>query len=439
MRDGRAVRGRDRVDDRQAEAGSARGRRRRRRGRSARTRVAAALGAMPGPSSSTTSVGCPSRMPLDATMCVPGGVWLSALSSRFRISRCRSSPKPSTGAGSAFDRHARDRRARVRVRPAASVRCGREVGQTAGLLAADVGACEQQQVGDEPAHAARRAQRRFGGLGLFAVELVGEQLEVREHARERRAQLVGGVGDELALARQRGLALVTGGVKRAEHRLERARQIGDLVLGLRVRDSQRRVARALDLARCLGQLDDRAHRALGHEQPREHRQDRAGQNAAAKVDPDLADRLVQTREGLRVVQPAVPACRAGPCRSVPSGGDIEAVLHERRTGAAGSALAAESAGRSPASCRLVCTPASRAAARCSRRSGSAHRRATRGCTRSARQSDRVVGRIEGCVQLAGEPAESAGGLLMERARQLPVGEHVGDDRDAREDHEGQCR
>ncbi len=165
-------------------------------------------------------------------------------------------------------------------------RCG-EVGRTARLQAADVGARQQQQVGDEPAHAAGGAQRRLCRLGLLTVELVGQQLEVGQHARQRRAQLVRGVGHELALARQRRLALGAGGVQRPEHRFERARQLGDLVLGLRAGDAQRRVARALDLARRLGQLDDRTHRALGDEQTRQQRQDRAAEHAAAEEDAHL--------------------------------------------------------------------------------------------------------------------------------------------------------
>ena len=50
-----------------------------------------------------------------------------------------------------------------------------------------------------------------------------EQLEVGQHRGQRRAQLVRGVGDELALARQRGLGLRARLVERVQHRLERAR------------------------------------------------------------------------------------------------------------------------------------------------------------------------------------------------------------------------
>ena len=51
-----------------------------------------------------------------------------------------------------------------------------------------------------------------------------EQLEVGQHGRQRRAQLVRGVGDELALARERRLGLRARVVERVQHRLERRRR-----------------------------------------------------------------------------------------------------------------------------------------------------------------------------------------------------------------------
>ena len=65
-----------------------------------------------------------------------------------------------------------------------------EIRRPSRLHPVRVGAREQQQVTDETAHPARRTERCLGGLGLLAAELLGQQLEVREHARERRAQLV---------------------------------------------------------------------------------------------------------------------------------------------------------------------------------------------------------------------------------------------------------
>ena len=63
-------------------------------------------------------------------------------------------------------------------------------------------------------------------------ELLGEQLQVGQHAGQRGAQLVRGVGHELALAIERRLGLRARRVQRAQHLLQRARQLGHLVVGL---------------------------------------------------------------------------------------------------------------------------------------------------------------------------------------------------------------
>ena len=142
-----------------------------------------------------------------------------------------------------------------------------------------VGPSEQQQVSDQPPHPPRRAQCRLGGLGLFAAQLLVQQLEVGEHACQRRSQLVRGVGDELPLAVEHRLRVAARRVKRAEHPFERLRQLGDLVIGLGPRHLPARVTGALDLARGVGQLDDRAHRAGRDEQAGDQRRDRAAEDS----------------------------------------------------------------------------------------------------------------------------------------------------------------
>ena len=86
-------------------------------------------------------------------------------------------------------------------------------------------------------------------LAPLAVEHLGEQLEVREDARQRRAQLVRGVGDELALARERVLGLGPRGLEAVEHLLQRAPELGDLVVGARARERRAGVAGLGDVAR----------------------------------------------------------------------------------------------------------------------------------------------------------------------------------------------
>ena len=108
----------------------------------------------------------------------------------------RGRPRRSPGATSSVELVAARPPARARPPPRRRPGAGRS-GGAAHLRRRGVGAREQQQVADEPAHPLRRAQRAAGGLAVLAVERLGEQLEVGEHARQRRAQLVRGVGDEL--------------------------------------------------------------------------------------------------------------------------------------------------------------------------------------------------------------------------------------------------
>ena len=200
---------------------------------------------------------------------VPGGVWRIAFSIRLSASRCSSSRAPSTTAGVASTLEvvaAGDRPqlgGRLDERPAP-----RSVGLVR-LLAVGVGAGEQQQVGDQAAHPPRRAQRRRGRLAALAVELVGQQLEVGQHARQRRAQLVRGVGDELALARA--------APPRSRRARPRARRASRRACGASSATSSSAsgwgtrlagVARARDVARGGGQLGDRAHRAAAEQRRR---------------------------------------------------------------------------------------------------------------------------------------------------------------------------
>ena len=164
-------------------------------------------------------------------------------------------------------------------------RIGDDAGQVDGAprrLTAGVRPREQQQVGDEPAHPAAGAQRRGGGLAVLAVERLLEQLEVGQHGGQRRAQLVRGVGDELALARERGLGLGARVVERMQHRLQRGRELGDLVIGLRARDRARGVARAGDLAGGVRELGDRLHRAARRRQAGQQGERGAAEHAEAE-------------------------------------------------------------------------------------------------------------------------------------------------------------
>ena len=183
-------------------------------------------------------------------------------------------------------------------------RLGHDLGDVDGEArhgAAGVGAREQQQVGDETTHPPRGAQRGGGGLARLALELHLEQLEVGEHGGQRRPQLVRRVGDELALAGERRLGLAARLVQRPEHALERERELGDLVVGLRMRDRQRWVACARDRARRVGEPRHRRHRAGGGRQAGEQCEHRAAEHAEPEEDADAVRGRLDVGEPARVL------------------------------------------------------------------------------------------------------------------------------------------
>ncbi len=176
-----------------------------------------------------------------------------------------------------------------------------DVGGHLRRLTLGVRAREQQEIGDEAAHPAARAQRGLRRLPAVAVERLGEQLEVGEDAGERRAQLVRGVGHELPLALQGGLLLRARLVERDEHAVQRARQLRDLVVGLSRRDPACGVARALDLARGRRERGDRRHRAGGDPQPREEREPGPAEHADEQEEAHAVDRRLHVGERPRVL------------------------------------------------------------------------------------------------------------------------------------------
>ena len=177
-----------------------------------------------------------------------------------------------------------------------------DVGRLVRELAVGVGAGQQQQVAHEAAHALRGAQRRARRLAALAVEDVGQQLEVGEDRGQRRAQLVRGVGHELPLALQGALGLLLRRLERVEHGLQRPRELGHLVVGGRLGNRLRGVARALDVACGRGHARDREHRAAPEQDPAQQREERAGQDAAGEEEPDAPDRRLDVGDLAPVLQ-----------------------------------------------------------------------------------------------------------------------------------------
>jgi hypothetical protein len=131
---------------------------------------------------------------------------------------------------------------------------------------------------------------------VLAVEGLREQLEIREHAGQRGAQLVGGVRDELPLAQEHRLRLRSCAVQGLEHAVERPGQLRDLVVGLGLRDPQAGVASARDLTRRGRELGDRGHRAASQDETAEQRRARASQHAEDQEEADARNGVLHRRD-----------------------------------------------------------------------------------------------------------------------------------------------
>ena len=120
-----------------------------------------------------------------------------------------------------------------------------EVDLVAGQRSARVEAGEQQQVLDQAGHPGRlgldlgHRERQLLGVGRAGA---AAQLGVPVDGRQRRAQLVGGVGDELPHLLLAAVPLVEGVLDVLEHRVQRGADLADLgaLVGERVGHPDRR-------------------------------------------------------------------------------------------------------------------------------------------------------------------------------------------------------
>ena len=134
-----------------------------------------------------------------------------------------------------------------------------DVGRRVRRLARGVVAGEQQQVGDEPAHAPRRAQRGVRRLPRSPSRLSASSSRFA-------STLVSGVRSscEASATNSRWrcsalLGLRARRVERVEHAVERARELGDLVVGLvvgmrRAGSRVRSILRAVAVSAAIGAI-----------------------------------------------------------------------------------------------------------------------------------------------------------------------------------------
>ena len=232
----------------------------------------------PGPSSSTTSAHVAAVAAAPARGCgCPAGVWLDGVLDQVQREavqlvaravddrRGRASTVELVVAGHAAELGGRVDDDLAEVGRARGAPRGRRRRGPAAAGRRPAGACAATSA------ARPRRPRRCSPSSSSA-----EQLEVGQHAGQRRAQLVRGVGDELALAREGGLALLARALQRLEHLVERARQLGDLVVGVGDR-ARARLGRACARSRARSRSAARSAPARGAPAPApaEQRQQRA--------------------------------------------------------------------------------------------------------------------------------------------------------------------
>ena len=244
-----AVRLGDLAHDRQAEAGAGPPARRRRRGRSGRRRAGRSSSADAGAVVAHRQLAV-AQSHLDRAR-PAGSTW----------PRCRAGWRPRGRAARATPR---DQRARARPRSAiagawrrarstaAATSSSRRTSSALGV--ALLVARELDEVADQRGQLLELARTRSaaGARGRPRRRAAARQhLEVGAQRGQRRAQLVRRVGDELALRALRAL-------ERLEHRVERAREAGELVVALGARCGGDRSRVRGDVLGGRGELGDRA-------------------------------------------------------------------------------------------------------------------------------------------------------------------------------------
>ena len=221
----------------------------------------------------------------------PGGEWRAALSSRLLMARASRSGTPSMTRGRRAWRRS-GCRARCAGRAPATRRRRRRGGRPrspapgwsprASSMRSPTSAVSSSLC--STTSASRR--RRSSGSSSTLLE---QDLDVGAQAGDRRAQLVRGVGDELALGAHRLVQRLARGLEAVEHRVEAGGELAHLVVGVDV-EALGEVLGLADLLGDVGHLGQRRqHAAGGHAA-----EDRGERDAAERASrPGSAGRSEQ--------------------------------------------------------------------------------------------------------------------------------------------------
>ena len=180
---------------------------------------------MPWPWSATITVPCVSS----TVTRPPSGLHFAALSSRLVIARSSAAGSPVTHHGSVCTSNSTvvaRRRTRVTAWPTTAAS---STGSTDGVFGSSRASSTRSPISVVISEIWARTSSSSSLRGLLGEPVrgvgLGQQVEVGAQRGQRGAQLVAGVGDQLALP---GL----GGRQRGEHRVERLREPGHLVVAL---------------------------------------------------------------------------------------------------------------------------------------------------------------------------------------------------------------
>ncbi len=168
------------------------------------------------------------------------------------------------------------------------------LGIRAGLLAAgefDQVVHQERQLADLLDHVGQQA---LAFVGLHLLRLL-EDLDVRAQAGNGRAQLVRGVGNQLALRVNGGVERAHRALERVEHRVEAGRQAPELVNPCEL-DPPAEVLRERDVLGRLREALQRQHGGAG-DQPPEQRRERDAADVEQREDQaQPAEQVVDFRE-----------------------------------------------------------------------------------------------------------------------------------------------
>ena len=200
-------------------------------------------------------------------------------------------------------------RPRGRQRDARRGRRARRRRARGGVASPRASACSPSSSVDEPAVLRQRVLDHLRALRDRHLGVAAERRQVGLHARQRRAQLVPGVGGEAPRRRQRALAVGRRAPEPREHLVEARRQRAQLGRPVVAGHAAVEVLGAGDAGGRPAQAAQRAQRHVGGEPGAQRRQEQRGRAERQQAAVELGQLALGRRQPRRDLQPREPAER----------------------------------------------------------------------------------------------------------------------------------